>query len=153
MTIIFYTTSDAPEELHKTITALHNTPKNLIVDKPLDLLTPQVTVDYEADLMQATYAYISAPFNRYYFVSNPSADVGKTIKADLTVDPLMSFASALENCACTVVRSESSGVTYVPDPSLPIDPQRVYIEEKILTGHQFSGTNTRYYLVGLNSTF
>lgn len=153
MTITFYTTSDAPEELHKTITALHNTPKNLIVDKPLDLLTPQITVDYEADLMQATYAYISAPFNRYYFVSNPSADVGKTIKADLTVDPLMSFASSLEECDCTVVRSESSGVTYLPDPSLPIDPERVYIEEKILEGHQFSGTNTRYYLVGLNATY
>ena len=155
MTITFYNISDAPETVNKdvTTTIINASPKTLIIDKPMQLLTPEIMVDYDSSLMAANYAYISAPFNRYYFVNGLSADIGKTLRASLTVDPLMSFKTQLKKCPVTIIRSESSGVNYTPDALLPVDPQRVDIENIVFEGHSFGGSNSRFYLMGINATY
>lgn len=118
-TVNFYKCTANPKKLDKsgdlTVigSALTSNTKHSI-----DIINPVFTVDYNADLLPANYIYISE-FGRYYFITI-STDTAQTMHISGTVDPLYSFATAIKNCPCTVVRAELGAPTYVVDNKYPI---------------------------------
>lgn len=118
-TVKFYTCTANPKKLDKSgdITLI-GTQKTVNAKHQIDIISPIFTVDYNADLLAANYCYIAA-YNRYYFCS-VATDTAQKITVSCTVDPLYSFATAIKNCPCTVVRAELGAPTHIIDNKYPI---------------------------------
>lgn len=119
----FYTCTANPKKLDKSgDLTLIGSEKTLHSKHKMDVLNPVFDVDYNAQFLPANYCYI-AEFGRYYFCTI-ATDTAQKITVSCTVDPLYSFATAIKNCPCTVIRSEKAGINYTVDNKLPIDPNR-----------------------------
>lgn len=125
-TVSFYTSTANPKKLDKSgdLTIIGSA-KTLHAKHKMDVLNPVFDVDYNSLFLPANYCYI-AEFGRYYFCTI-ATDTAQKITVSCTVDPLYSFATAIKNCPCTVVRSESAGVNNVIDNKLPIDSRKIWI--------------------------
>ena len=84
--------------------------------------TPNFIIGNNPLAHNANYLYCDT-FNRYYYIQNITLDIGGRMILHCKCDVLSSAISQLQNCNCTVVRSESIGrPSNVPDSELPIDP-------------------------------
>ena len=152
MTITFYTSTANPKELDKSgKLTLIGSGKILTPTRGVSILNPVVTVDYSALFVPANYAYISAPFNRYYFVKCAVDTAGKIV-VECTADALYSWQAYIKECDANIIRAEQAGVNYVVDRQLPIDNSRFFIEGKRfdLTPLQYSETTPYKYLLITN---
>ena len=130
MTITFYTSTANPKELDKSSKlTLIGSGKILTPTRGVSILNPVVTVDYSALFVSANYAYISAPFNRYYFVKCAVDTAGKIV-VECTADALYSWHTYIKECDANIIRAEQAGINYVVDRQLPIDNSRFFIEGK-----------------------
>ena len=137
MTITFYTSTANPKELDKSgKLAIIGTGKILTPTRGVSILNPVVTVDYNALFVSANYAYISAPFNRYYFVKC-SVDTAGKIVVECTCDTLYSWQAYIKECDANIIRAEQAGINYVVDKQLPIDENRFFTEGKKYSSHPF----------------
>ena len=137
MTITFYTSTSNPKDLDKSgKLAIIGTGKILTPTRGVSILNPVVTVDYNALFVSANYAYISAPFNRYYFVKC-SVDTAGKIVVECTCDTLYSWQAYIKECDANIIRAEQAGVNYVVDKQLPIDENRYFTEGKKFSSHPF----------------
>lgn len=98
----------------------------------LDIMSPQLIIDYAAALTAANYAYLPE-FGRWYFLAPPKIQTGKRIIFDGNIDVLMSYRAQLLSVPATVIRNEKIGANYAPDNQLPIDPNRVDIVTALST--------------------
>ncbi len=115
----------------------------------IDIMSPRIIIDYNADLIDANYIYLPA-FDRYYFSRPPIIETGKRIIFDCAVDLIMTVKDALLDVPATIVRSESVGApTYIPDKQLPIDPCRVDLEAIKFSETPFIGEGNSYILTTL----
>ena len=148
-TVSFYTSTANPKKLDKSgnLTII-GTAKTLHVKHKIDMLNPVFDVDYNSLFLPANYVYI-AEFGRYYFCTI-ATDTAQKMTVSCTVDPLYSFAAAIKNCPCTVIRSERAGINYVPDNKLPIDPNKVKIHGDTLSLNPFNRLTTTDYLIITN---
>lgn len=130
MQITFFTSTANPKDLDKSgkITEIGNA-KILTPIRAVSILNPVVTVDYNALFVSANYAYISAPFNRYYFVKC-SVDTAGKIVVECTADSLYSWHTYIKECDANIIRAEQAGVNYIIDNQLPIDQNRFFTEGK-----------------------
>ena len=151
--VTFYTSTANVDALDKSggLTAI-GTATTVNAPHRIDTLAPVLTVAYNSDLYAANYMYVP-DFGRYYFITSIATDTAGRMVINGRVDVLYSWKNAIENVACTVVRSESSGVTYVPDNKLPVDTSRFYT-----VGIKFpnsientSVTDSRHYIVIVNN--
>ena len=137
-----YGTTDDSRVIDKTLTAI----KTLTAKpaEPMTILTPRVVIDYDADVIAANYAYIPE-FGRYYYITDISIATGNRMTVSLTVDVLKTYADEIRECGGVVSRSEAAGnPTYIPDSSLPINPNK----KELLTSKSKFTTNTgNVYLV------
>lgn len=128
MNITFYSTSDPPKKLNKTITPI-GTAKALTPTSQIDVLNPVAVINYDStygdQIINANYAYIDT-FHRYYFIKC-SLDIAKRIIVSGSVDYLMSWKDGIANCSATVIRSQSAGVNYCIDKKYPVDPGRLSV--------------------------
>lgn len=149
-TVSFYTSTANPKKLDKSgdITII-GTAKTLHVKHKIDMLNPVFDVDYNSLFLPANYVYI-AEFGRYYFCTI-ATDTAQKITVSCTVDPLFSFATAIKNCPCTVVRSEKAGITYVPDNKLPIDPNKYRVGAIPSPSALENALNDKPYILILNA--
>ena len=151
MDITFYASTANPKQANKAnfLTQI-GTAKTLNPTRALALLTPVVTVEYNADFVRANYCYIGAPFNSYYFCKC-AVDVAGKIIVECQADPVYTWYNYLINCPATIIRNENIGINYVVDNQLPIDNARFYIR-----GEEFQQTplepseNAKQYLLILN---
>lgn len=94
----------------------------------VSILSPVLTFDYNTAFLLANYAYISE-YNRYYYIKNIITDTAKRVHLELSVDPLMSFASQIRQCTAQIIRLEDVGApTEIPDNKLPVVPSRKKID-------------------------
>ena len=94
----------------------------------VSILSPVLTFDYTPVFLLANYAYISE-FGRYYYIRNITTDTAKRVHLELSVDPLMSFASQIRQCTAQIIRLEDVGApTEIPDSKLPVVPSRKKID-------------------------
>lgn len=151
MVITFYTSTANPKQANKAnfLTKI-GTAKTLNPTRALALLTPVVSVEYNANFVRANYCYIGAPFNSYYFCKC-AVDVAGKIIVECQADPVYTWYDYLINCPATIIRNENVGINYVVDNQLPIDNARFYIR-----GEEFQQTplepseNAKQYLLILN---
>lgn len=122
MTITFYTTSSDPKCLTKDISGYIGTGHALAPTEQVGCLNPVILIDHNSLLLPANYCYIDT-FDRYYWC-NIAVTTAQRMIVSCQVDYLMSWASAIKSCPCTIVRAELDGPTYVPDDKLPVDPNR-----------------------------
>lgn len=122
ITVDLYHTSDDARVADKTLSAIA-TDIPINPTAAIDRLKPVFVIDYSDSYIGVNYVYCSA-FGRYYFCSSPSIEIGRRIILPCTVDALTSWITQLRNCPCTVTRSETAGITAVPDAQLPIDPNK-----------------------------
>lgn len=128
MTITFYTSTANPKELDKSSKlTLIGSGKILTPTRGVSILNPVVTVDYSALFVPANYAYISAPFNRYYFVKCAVDTAGKIV-VECTCDSLYSWHTYIKECDANIIRAEQAGINYVVDKQLPIDTNRFFTQ-------------------------
>lgn len=84
--------------------------------------TPNFIIANNPLAHNANYLYCDT-FNRYYYIQNITLDIGGRMILHCKCDVLTSAISQLQNCNCTVVRSESIGrPSDIPDNELPINP-------------------------------
>ena len=128
MVITFYTSTANPKQANKSnfLTQI-GTAKTLKPTRALALLSPVVSVEYNADFVRANYCYIGTPFNSYYFCKC-AVDVAGRIIVECTADPVYTWYNYLIECPATIIRAESAGVNYVEDSQLPIDKNRYFTE-------------------------
>lgn len=94
----------------------------------ISIINPVLTFDYNTAFLLANYAYISE-YGRYYYINNIITDTAKRVHLELSVDPLMSFASQIRSCTAQIIRLEDVGApTEIPDSKLPVVPSRKKID-------------------------
>ena len=125
MTITFYTTSDPPKKLTKTLSTI-GTSKALAPTGQVDQLNPVIVTDYSESFVNANYCYIDT-FYRYYFITTAVNTAGRLV-VSCHVDYLMSWASGIKLCPATIVRAENIGINYCVDTKLPVDPNNFAVE-------------------------
>lgn len=122
MTITFYKTTSDPKCLTKDISGYIGTGHALAPTEQVGCLNPVIIIDYNNLLLPANYCYIDT-FGRYYWC-NVAVTTAQRMIVSCQVDYLMSWATAIKSCPCTIVRAEIDGPTYVTDNKLPVDPNR-----------------------------
>lgn len=131
-----YTITDDKRVLDKTLTLMHSVNAALIT--PTSVLTPQLRVAWSSSLPTANYLYIQ-DFDRYYYITDITADTGGAAIISCKVDVLMSYNAAIKSLPAVVVRSTSSTntgsqkSTWIPDPQLPMTTGRT-VKAVILEG-------------------
>ena len=125
MTITFYTTTDPPKKLMKTLTTI-GTSKALAPTGQVDQLNPVILTDYSDSFVNANYCYIDT-FHRYYFITTAVNTAGRLV-VSCHVDYLMSWASGIRLCPATIVRAQLSSPTYTIDKKLPIDSSKYFLD-------------------------
>lgn len=128
MTLTFYTISDAPNVVNKTIgegTAIQNC--NPV--EPCDMLNPSFIMEQGTAAASANYVKIPVFDNRYYFITDRTLLSGHRIMITCAIDVLYTYASSIKACTGTVLRSESIGVpSMIPDNKLPIQSNNLMVD-------------------------
>ncbi len=106
----------------------------LVPSGPLDLLNPTFTMKItNTGLNQnwnfnCNYLYI-AKFDAFYFVDNFAIEPGSNVvQVSCHEDVLYTYIDEIRGFEGLAVRSEGAGMTYVTDKQVPIDPNRVAVD-------------------------
>lgn len=102
--IIFYKNSVPLNHNRRTLSdplQILGTPREAI-----NLLRPEITVEYNAVIMSYNYAYI-AEYNRYYSFSELPTVEGKTLKISLKADTFWNWKNIIMKSQCIAERSSS----------------------------------------------
>lgn len=101
------------------VTTINATPTEKV-----NILNPSFIVEYNSNLLNANYCYISE-LNRYYYITSHNLERGNRLIFNCEVDVLKTYYEQIKNCNATVIRSESEGKpTGIPDKQLPINPNK-----------------------------
>lgn len=148
MTMDVFSTDSRPDALTKNLSIVSSAIP--IVNKQgIDILTPDIIVDYDANLLSANYFYVST-FGRYYFYRKPPAILtGGRMIIYGTVDVLSTFAAGIRNVDALIIRQ--SQPTDVKDSKFPLAPGSWVESIKLPTPFTDSG-NFRY-VVGINGAY
>lgn len=92
---------------------------------PCSILSPtlEISKDRIGDIANFNYAYIPE-FHRYYFLTEPVADLGGVAKLSFNVDPLTSNANAILGLRCQVERQQYNYNMDLPDSDIPVMAKR-----------------------------
>lgn len=122
MTVTLYNITDDPRKLTKTLPQTSKTYNTVDALDIVSVVNPTLILSYDGDYIDCNYCYVQE-FGRYYFCKT-SVDTGGRIVLTCTVDPLMSFAEEIKECKACITRNENTGIGYVVDNKLPVDPNR-----------------------------
>lgn len=149
LSITLYTSTADPKEVDKSskLTQIGSSAITATPTESIDMLNPQVILNYNASYIGANYAYIPA-FGRYYYIDGVDVQPGQIITLSMSVDPLMSFRNSIANCMACVTRSESVGQpTEIVDDRLPIDPNKKEMLSQVSVFNKTAGK--KYFFVSL----
>lgn len=148
MTLDVFSTDSRPDALTKNLSIIRSSIP--IVNKQgIDILTPDIIVGYDANLISANYFYIPT-FGRYYFYRKPPAILtGGRMCIFGTVDVLVSFADGIRNVDALIIRQ--SKPTDVKDSKFPLAPGSWVESIKLPT--PFTDNGTFRYVVGINGAY
>ena len=122
MTVTLYNITDDPRKLIKTLPQTSKTYNTVDALDIVSVVNPTLILSYDGNYIDCNYCYVHE-FGRYYFCKT-SVDTGGRLVLTCTVDPLMSFADDIKECQACITRNEHTGIGYVVDNKLPIDPNR-----------------------------
>lgn len=124
LTLTIYKITDDPRSLTKDTSGVSNTFR-CTPTHDCDVLSPTLSVAYVnigngLTPAQANYAYVDA-FKRFYFIKDVTYGTGGKVYFHLGVDVLGTYGPLIKECICSVSRSESAGINWVPDDKFPLD--------------------------------
>ena len=108
MTVTFYSVSDDPRVLNKTLGDAVATLSAVEIWGECSIMDPVLKLVYDADLLDANYCYIS-DWKRYYYIENYDLSNGREMYVRMHEDVLMSNATAIGELECTIVRTAQNG--------------------------------------------
>ena len=138
MNIILMNTDSPNNMINKTVTIVTDytgavARVNLSVENPVLILEESV-----ANIMNANYCYI-AEFNRYYFITDKTADANGLWTISLKVDVLESFKNDIFNLKGIVSRQKDNYDMYLKDDKIPVGARKIVAVRKfakIFNGEQ-----------------
>lgn len=137
ITVYLYNNAEDKRVVSKTLTAQRTVSATLLAAS--SVINPRLRLSWVDAMASYNYCYIPA-FNRYYFITDITADTGGAAIINASVDVLMSYADAIKNCPAVVVRyarANQSGTnrsTWITDNKLPLTTGRT------LKAVEFEGT-------------
>lgn len=146
MTMQFGTNTSSNETLHKT-TSL-GSEISCIVKDPIDVITPYVVVKSTDINLTDNYAYCKE-YDRFYFIVINELPGGRC-GVQCTVDPLMSFASGIDELEVNVERYEGSAESDIYDTGVCQIARNEVIIEKFVGTNEFvkaTNNNDRCYIL------
>lgn len=148
MTLDVFLTDSRPNALTKNLSVVR-TGIPIVNKQGIDILTPDIIVEFDANLITANYFYVST-FGRYYFYRKPPAILtGGRMCLFGTVDVLSSFANGIRNVESLIIRQ--SKPTDVKDSKFPLAPGSWV--ESIKLPSPFTDNGTFRYVVGINGAY
>lgn len=115
-TATLYNTSDDPKTLNKSLG--EPVPVgNIEPTKDCDVLNPTFILDYNGAYTSCNYLVAGGAFNRRYFITDMSVDIGSKITISCAVDVLGTYSSYIGNIETTIYRNEDFefSAPYLPD--------------------------------------
>ena len=109
----------------------------------IDPLDPEITIEYNAAILQYNYAYI-AEYNRYYYFKSLPTVEGKKIVLHLHADSLYNYRNIILASYCIAERSSSHFNMYLPDSA--IIEEEGYILNTGVLPYKFKPENGSYIL-------
>lgn len=141
-TAIFYSITDAPNKLNKTLGTPIKSINTINLTRPCSILNPTILISYDSSIAGANYCHLDAPFNSYYFVGDITLVEGGKMQVPLSIDPLFTCRKEIMEAPCTVTRSgHYERPTLIVDTKLPIAQGRVECYSENLAGEQFNTNN------------
>lgn len=130
MDILFQKTTDDPRKLIKTFTDVYSTtPATTPISNTsatMSLLRPTFIVAYNSSILTATHINVASWNNRIYAINNIDFLTGGKLSVSCTIDVLATYGASIADCICSVSRSESAGINWVPDDRFPLDSGHTY---------------------------
>lgn len=152
MILTIQRTNDAPNVINKTVENVI-TLSNVKPFEPCDILQPKFITDYNPNILNANYCHCDT-FSRSYFITDVTILTANSMMITCSVDVLQTYATDILNSEVSVIRSESTGSTDIPDGSYPVNPSRVWYEGIILQGNEISNViDLTPYIVGVNASY
>lgn len=135
MDVFFYTVTDDPRTINKTIPSAHVHLEDVRMKDDTNIIQPTLDIKFHVGLFACNYCYIEH-FHRYYFIKNITTTENRLL-VECEVDVLKSFESDIMNMKAFVVRQGKGSETdttdlrdkvlanlLIPDDTLPVQANR-----------------------------
>lgn len=143
MNVEFYTCSDDPRKISKTMQSVKSAV--CTVYDGCSITSPTIMLRYDPDIITCNFFRIPE-WNRWYSIADYSVDNAKTLYVTGMIDVLYTYKDQILACDATAIRSEGVGrPTYIPDSSLPLYPESDYVTSLSIGNYAISG-NYHYLL-------
>lgn len=98
---------------------------NGTLKEPSSILSPQIKVVKQDDILLKNYCYIEK-FKRYYFIENITVENNNFLTLELSVDVLESFKTDILNSTQVIGRQENSFDLKIVDSEIIIKPNKTF---------------------------
>ena len=111
-----------------------------------DILSPDVTLEYNSTFLTYNYAYI-ADYGRYYYYNGAPSIEGKTMVVHLKADSLYNYLSEVLAADCIAERSSSNYNMFLKDSALLGEVGYKYFSRSFTGGASFTPERGKYILM------
>lgn len=144
MTVKFYSVTDDPKKITKTLGTVKKTVSNIKPFDPVALHDPVLVLNYDSTYYGVNYASVEDGSKTwYYFVDEPVVDTSQRASLQLHLDLLMTNKDEILNLDVILERSSTSFNSYMYDPK-----QQGEVSSTIYTipfpGHLGTGNTFEY---------
>ena len=137
MNVEFYTCSDDPRKISKTMQSVKTT--NCTVYNGCSVTSPVIMLRYDPSIITCNYFRIPE-WNKWYSIADYSVDNAKTLYVTGMIDVLYTYKDQILECDATAIRNEGVGSpTYIPDSSLPLYPESDYVTSLSIGSYAVKG--------------
>ena len=146
MNIKMYNTSSDHRCLNKYLT--NEIDLSAQLTDVVDIMNPELLLDITVAKLSSNYIYIP-DWDRYYFISNKNIINGNQVRISATLDPLMSFRTAILNSLVIAERSSSSYEDYIVDPVVSDSGKiRTYLRKMATVFRPATSSNNYCLMIG-----
>ena len=110
----------------------------------MDVINPDIYVEYNASYLTRNYAYLP-DFNRYYYFRQPPSVDGKRMMLHLHADALYNYRDLILKSECIAERSSSNYNPYVDDDAISSESGFEYYSRSL--PFEFTPDNGSYVLI------
>jgi len=108
-----------------------------------NIMSPDITINYNSTLTGKNYAYIP-DFGRYYYFREPPTIEGNIMELHLYADSLYNYRNEIYNADCIAERSSSHFNIFLPDNA--IIEEEGYVYHSGVLPYTFTPNNGSYVL-------
>ena len=109
---------------------------------------PVFLATYTSAIAESNYMYVTE-WGKVYKIINVELEPGERCRVTGVLDAIATYATQIKACPATAIRSETAGINYTVDTSLPLMQGAEYATTKIVPGTSFSEVGAYHYLLTL----